>query len=50
MSGPVSGRMDRASVAETIHSGSISVRAKLNIKKLTFTAALVDVQHLKETV
>ena len=41
-------RVDRASATETADWGSISGRVKLmTIKKLVFTASLLDVQQLK---
>ena len=46
---PISGRVDRASVIEAVDSGSILdwVKPK-TIKKLVFTASMLDVQQLKK--
>ena len=47
---PISGRVDRASVTETIDSGSIPGWVKPKTIKLVFTAFLLGVQQLKGTV
>ena len=40
--------MDKASVTETVDSGSISDRVKSNTIKIDITAFLMDAQQLKE--
>ena len=45
---PISGQVDRASATETVDSGSFSGRVKpKTLKKLVFTAFLLDIQQLK---
>ena len=45
----LNGRVDRASAAETVDSGSIPGRVKLKTIKMVLTASLLDLQQLAST-